>query len=240
MRASSFKVSNAEPKTGQTTLLQSAYEESAQTFPANFNRFSMAVPAWASVVIALGAAAIVAISAEYVVKRLTRKPFKPAGKHCFITGGSTGLGKALAIDLVKRGANVTIVARRQSELEKAAQEIEVYIYIYIFIYIYNFLPRFDFGPAETMGIFQAHKLTEAQRVVTVSADVTSKEDVVRAFDEAKVKMGADPDFVCACAGNKVGTLFLGLNVRKFTRNWTLQAHLIQSIFWIIPWMILSI
>lgn len=151
----------------------------------------MAVPTWASVIIALGAAAIVALSAEYIVTRLTRKPFRPAGKHCFITGGSTGLGKALAIELAKRGANVTIVARRQNELETAAQEIEV---CYISLYLDPFFERL-------IGFrVQAHKLTEVQRVVVVSADVTSKEDVVRAFDEAKVKMGVDPDFVCTCAG----------------------------------------
>lgn len=85
----------------------------------------MALPTWASVVIALAAALLVAVSADVIYNRLTRKPFKPTGKHCFITGGSTGLGKALAIELIKRGANVTIVARRQSELDKAAKELEV-------------------------------------------------------------------------------------------------------------------
>lgn len=85
----------------------------------------MALPTWASVVIALAAALLVAVSADVIYNRLTRKPFKPAGKHCFITGGSTGLGKALAIELIKKGANVTIVARRQSELDKAAKELEV-------------------------------------------------------------------------------------------------------------------
>lgn len=39
-----------------------------------------------------------------------------------------------------------------------------------------------------------------QRVVAISADVTSKDDVVRAFDEAKVKVGCDPDYVFLCAG----------------------------------------
>lgn len=85
----------------------------------------MALPAWASVIIALAAALLVAVLAETIFNRFTRKAFKPAGKHCFVTGGSTGLGKALAIELVKKGANVTIVARRQSELDKAAKEIEV-------------------------------------------------------------------------------------------------------------------
>ena len=85
----------------------------------------MVVPAWASVLIALGAVAVVALSADHLYNRIIRNPFKPAKKHCLITGGSTGLGKSLAIELIKKGANVTIVARRQSELDKAAREIEV-------------------------------------------------------------------------------------------------------------------
>lgn len=84
----------------------------------------MAVPAWASVIIALGTFLVLGVSAEIFYNRLTRKPFKPAGKHAFITGGSTGLGKALAIELVKKGAHVTIVARRQPELDRAVEEIK--------------------------------------------------------------------------------------------------------------------
>lgn len=82
---------------------------------------NMAVSSWTSFVLAI----LLAFSAEKLYSHLTRKPFTPAKKHCFITGGSTGLGKALAIALVKRGAHVTIVARRQSELDKAAADIKV-------------------------------------------------------------------------------------------------------------------
>lgn len=43
-------------------------------------------------------------------------------------------------------------------------------------------------------------MNDSQRVVTVSADMTCDADVLRAFDEAKVKMDGDPEIVCACAG----------------------------------------
>lgn len=89
----------------------------------------MGFPTWASVIIALGAATVLAIVGDYIYSNFTRVPFKPAGKHCFITGGSTGLGKSLAIELVKSGADVCIVARRLSELEAAVQEIKV-MYFY--------------------------------------------------------------------------------------------------------------
>lgn len=40
------------------------------------------------------------------------------GKSILITGGSRGLGKALALDLAARGARVALIARDQSELDK--------------------------------------------------------------------------------------------------------------------------
>ncbi|SRR6266702_1564758 len=46
-------------------------------------------------------------------------------KHCYITGGSTGLGLALAILLTKRGADVSIVARNEENLKRAAAQLEV-------------------------------------------------------------------------------------------------------------------
>jgi 3-dehydrosphinganine reductase len=46
------------------------------------------------------------------------------GRHCVVTGGSQGLGKAIAEELVLHGAHVTIVSRSVSKLEKAIQELE--------------------------------------------------------------------------------------------------------------------
>ena len=46
-----------------------------------------------------------------------------AGKHVLITGGSQGLGRALAVRAYAAGARVTIVARTASKLEKACEEI---------------------------------------------------------------------------------------------------------------------
>ena len=46
------------------------------------------------------------------------------GKSAIITGGSAGIGKAIAINYVTSGANVAIVARRQDTLDAAKAEIE--------------------------------------------------------------------------------------------------------------------
>ncbi|CAO3594995.1 unnamed protein product [Absidia cylindrospora] len=145
----------------------------------------MALPSWASVIIALGAATVVAVCIERLCNRLTQSNFVPAGKHCFITGGSSGLGRSLAIELAKAGADITIVARKLEELENAVLEIKTIR-----------ISKSDF----------------------ISADVTSKEDVVRAFDEAKTKMDRNPDCVFACAGASYPRFFLDYSLEDFDKS----------------------
>ncbi|KAH9007173.1 oxidoreductase [Lactarius hatsudake] len=55
---------------------------------------------------------------------LSRPRWDPRGRHCYITGGSTGLGLALAILLTKRGADVSIVARNEETLKRAMAQLE--------------------------------------------------------------------------------------------------------------------
>ena len=45
------------------------------------------------------------------------------GRGALITGGSAGLGKALARELAKRGAKVVLVARGEEALAKTVNEI---------------------------------------------------------------------------------------------------------------------
>jgi len=46
-----------------------------------------------------------------------------AEKNVLITGGSRGLGRALAIELAARGANVVVVARHRAALDRVVEEI---------------------------------------------------------------------------------------------------------------------
>jgi len=46
-----------------------------------------------------------------------------AGKNAIVTGGSLGIGKAIALELAREGANVAVAARTKGPLEAAAQEI---------------------------------------------------------------------------------------------------------------------
>ncbi|MCB1741768.1 MAG: SDR family oxidoreductase [Gammaproteobacteria bacterium] len=46
------------------------------------------------------------------------------GRSAIITGGSAGIGKAIALEYARSGANVAIVARRQETLDSALAEIQ--------------------------------------------------------------------------------------------------------------------
>ncbi|KAG8845456.1 3-dehydrosphinganine reductase [Tulasnella sp. 330] len=50
----------------------------------------------------------------------------PKGKHCYVTGGSSGLGLEVAINLTKKGAHVSIVARNKEVLAAALKTLESY------------------------------------------------------------------------------------------------------------------
>jgi NADPH:quinone reductase-like Zn-dependent oxidoreductase len=80
---------------------------------------------WQSALISLAIVFVATVAAETIYRRATRPPFRPTGKLCLITGGSTGLGKALAVSMAASGADVVIVARREAELATAVKEIEV-------------------------------------------------------------------------------------------------------------------
>lgn len=50
--------------------------------------------------------------------------FEVKGKVVMITGGSRGLGKAMALEFARRGAQLAIASRKLEECEKVAREIQ--------------------------------------------------------------------------------------------------------------------
>ncbi|XP_048756540.1 3-ketodihydrosphingosine reductase-like isoform X2 [Ostrea edulis] len=96
-----------------------------------------------------------------VFKIISPKCVELQGSHVLITGGSSGIGKALAIEAVKQGANVTIIARNEKKLEDAKKEIESHI-----------------------------KDRAIQRVFTTSVDITKDADIVKeAVNKAEKELG---------------------------------------------------
>jgi len=54
---------------------------------------------------------------------MTRSPFSLEGKTAIVTGGGTGIGKSIAIEFARAGADVALCSRKLEHLEPVAQEI---------------------------------------------------------------------------------------------------------------------
>ncbi|WVQ95286.1 hypothetical protein IAU59_002381 [Kwoniella sp. CBS 9459] len=99
-----------------------------------------------------------------------KSTYQPKGKHCYVTGGTQGLGKALAESLVKQGAHVTVVARDVKKGEKVEAELKAMA-----------------SPGQKIKFISAD-LTDA---------VTSEQALVKASEPFG---GAVPDYILMCAG----------------------------------------
>ena len=75
--------------------------------------------------------------------------------HIVVTGGSSGIGKALAIEAVKSGAHVSLLARNKAKLENARKEVE------------------------------KHKVFEEQEIKTFCADVTDYSQLSQVLSEVE-------------------------------------------------------
>ncbi|KAJ3222833.1 3-dehydrosphinganine reductase [Clydaea vesicula] len=111
--------------------------------------------------------------------------WNPKGKHVYITGGSQGLGKSLAIQLAKLGADITIVARKIEVLRLASDEIK------------------------------AARISEKQKVNYVVGDVSSNESAINALKEATRLVGRCPEYVFTIAGSSIPGYLLNLDVKQY-------------------------
>ncbi|KZV72401.1 oxidoreductase [Peniophora sp. CONT] len=101
-----------------------------------------------------------------------QKRWNPAGLHCYITGGSTGLGLNLAILLTKAGAHVSIVARNKDNLSRALEQLE------------------------------AARVSSTQILASYSYSLDSFDNAQAAYDEAcGAHNGTPADAVFMCAGS---------------------------------------
>jgi NAD(P)-dependent dehydrogenase (short-subunit alcohol dehydrogenase family) len=67
---------------------------------------------------------IALVSFIYVMWPSWGRKTKYGGEHVLITGGSRGIGLALAKEFIRRDANVTLVGRTLSDLEEAVTQLK--------------------------------------------------------------------------------------------------------------------
>ncbi|KAJ5578030.1 uncharacterized protein N7459_006994 [Penicillium hispanicum] len=101
-----------------------------------------------------------------------KNEFEVAGRTVVITGGSEGMGRAVAVQMASKGANVVIVARTVSKLEATVEELKTKSW--------NMLKQ--------RFMYIAADLSDAAECDRVIAEVTTWND------------GSAPDVVWCCAG----------------------------------------
>ncbi|KAL4816423.1 3-ketodihydrosphingosine reductase tsc10 [Aspergillus spinulosporus] len=138
--------------------------------------------------------------------------FVVEGRTVVITGGSEGMGKAVACQLAQKGANIVIVARTLQKLEEAIEAIK--------------------GSAMNVS---------KQRFHYISADLTKSEECERIMNEVtEWNDGMPPDIVWCCAGYCTPGYFVETSIQTLkdqmdTVYWT-AANTAHAILrkWLVP------
>lgn len=130
----------------------------------------------------LGYLLLVCLLLDLVRRHFFLKRMSFRDQHVVITGGSQGIGKELARAVLRRGARVTLVARTESKLKAASDELW----------------------AECAG---EEPLNLNGRVQHAAADTTDSAALTAALGRATGSFGA-VDCLIACAGNANPGLFL--------------------------------
>lgn len=165
------------------------------------------MPLWGPAIGSIVFLAAVQVVASVALAHRRRRKFD--GKHVLITGGSKGLGFALAQEFLKANAHVTIVARQQSDLLQALQQLD--------------------REAKSRG--------SSSRLQALKADTTSSEELKKAFEAAE--RGAGPiDVLVANAGLSVPGLFVDQSVEDFERQVDVNyLGVVRSIKYVLPGML---
>ncbi|XP_060630702.2 3-ketodihydrosphingosine reductase [Anolis sagrei] len=145
------------------------------------------MPGAVLLVVATGAALIVAFLLLFciVAPLSSPKPLALSGAHVVVTGGSSGIGKSIAIECFKQGAFITLIARNESRLLEAKKEIE----------------KFSVNDKQVVHFIP----------VDISKDCAN---VAKVLKQAQEKLGP-VDMLVNCAGTSVNGKFEDLDGSRF-------------------------
>ncbi|KAJ5135686.1 uncharacterized protein N7515_004964 [Penicillium bovifimosum] len=139
----------------------------------------------------LGASALFCTIIAYTIAKMfgygsRKNEFEVDGKTVVITGGSDGMGKAVALQLSAKGANVVVVARTVSKLQNAVEEMK----------------------ASAVN-------SSKQKFHYISADLTDPAECERVIAEVTLwNSGAPPDVVWCCAGFSRPGFFVDVPIKE--------------------------
>ncbi|CAG8897119.1 unnamed protein product [Penicillium nalgiovense] len=138
----------------------------------------------------LGASTLICTIIVYTIAKMfglgSRNEFDVEGQTVIITGGSDGMGKAVALELSAKGANVVVVARTVSKLVTAVNEMK----------------------AKAANKFK-------QKFHYISADLTDPAECERVIAEVTTwNSGAAPDVVWCCAGFSRPGFFVDVPIQE--------------------------
>uniref|UniRef100_A0A8C9ZH99 3-dehydrosphinganine reductase n=1 Tax=Sander lucioperca TaxID=283035 RepID=A0A8C9ZH99_SANLU len=130
---------------------------------------------------------------------ISPKPLKLNGAHVVVTGGSSGIGKSIAVECYKQGAFITLVARDEAKLLQAKKEVEKFA------------------------------INDKQVVLCISVDVSSDYSQVESvIKQAQEKLGP-VDMLVNCAGLAISGKFEDVEVDRFKSERRLNSQKLMEV-----------
>ena len=145
-----------------------------------------------------------------IVHQIRAWKYSFAGKHVVITGGSSGLGLEMAKQIASESAKVTIIARNQTQLEKAKDEITSY--------------------CQSKGLMTP--LVEIEQ-----ADICNREEIQKAINASAQTNGAVDVIICNAGMAKTGYAF-GQTIQDYDDSVRINyMGTVNTLFGVVPRMI---